>query len=98
MNSAQVRTHDFLGSRIDEPEDQPLKERPYLLPAPLAALPHGGTVPRASWEELYNVSYAAAHGGGAIVVKQPKAEGPADSPALPKATQVRPQPRSGGRR
>lgn len=30
------RTHDFLGSRIDEPEDQPLKERPYLLPVAIA--------------------------------------------------------------
>lgn len=68
------------------------------LPAPLAALPHGGTVPRASWEELYNASYAAAHGGGGIVVKQQQAVVPADSPALPKATQVRPQQRSGGRR
>lgn len=26
------RTHDALGCRIDEPEDRPLRARPYLLP------------------------------------------------------------------
>lgn len=70
------------------------------LPARLASLPHGGTIPRAAWEEAYNAAYVAANGGGTIVepatVKAPVVIKPLEKPVAKPVT--KPQQRSGGRR
>lgn len=56
------------------------------LPARLAALPHGGSIPRATWEEYYNQAYNAAHNGGRIVERP--AEIQQTAPVVEKAVET----------